>query len=118
MIAAMKIGGITRELANNCVLENIDDRVCTLILDPGHKQLRSAVTEEKLQNALRRYRGTSLKLVINTEKTAIDTPAVQLTKEREDRQQAAIDAIHSDENIQALKEHFDARVLPGTIEPV
>ncbi len=118
MIVAMKIGGMTRELANNCVLENIDDKVCTLILDPGHKQLRSAVTEEKLQNALRHYRGTSLKLVINTEKTAVDSPAVQLTKEREDRQQAAIDAINSDENIQALKEHFDARVLPGTIEPV
>lgn len=118
MIVAMKIGGMTRELANNCILENIDDKVCTLILDPGHKQLRSAVTEEKLQNALRRYRGTSLKLVINTEKTVIDTPAVQLIKAREDRQQVAVDAINSDENIQALKEHFDARVLPGTIEPV
>ena len=118
MIVAMRIGGMTRELANNCILENIDDKVCTLVLDPGHKQLRSAVTEEKLQNALRRYRGTSLKLVINTEKTVIDTPAVQLIKAREDRQQAAVDAINSDENIQALKEHFDARVLPGTIEPV
>jgi DNA polymerase-3 subunit gamma/tau len=118
MIVAMKIGGMTRELANNCILENIDDKVCTLILDPGHKQLHSAVTEEKLQNALRRYRGTSLKLMINTEKTVIDTPAVQLIKAREDRQQAAVDAINSDENIQALKEHFDARVLPGTIEPV
>jgi DNA polymerase III subunit gamma/tau len=118
MIVTMRIGGMTRELANNCILENIDDKVCTLVLDPGHKQLRSAVTEEKLQNALRRYRGTSLKLVINTEKTVIDTPAVQLIKAREDRQQAAVDAINSDENIQALKEHFDARVLPGTIEPV
>jgi DNA polymerase-3 subunit gamma/tau len=67
---------------------------------------------------LQAYRGTALKLVINTEKAAIDTPAVQLAKAREDRQQAAVDAINSDENIQALKEHFDARVLPGTIEPV
>jgi DNA polymerase-3 subunit gamma/tau len=118
MIIAMKIGGMTRELANNCVLDSIDDKVCTLILEPGHKHLRSAVTEEKLQSALQRYRGTSLKLVINTEKIAVDTPAVQLIKEREDRQQAAVDAINSDENIQALKEHFDARVLPGSIEPV
>ncbi|MEF3076312.1 DNA polymerase III subunit gamma/tau [Methylobacter sp. Wu1] len=118
MVVAMKIGGMTRELANNCVLDSIDDKVCTLILDPGHKHLRSAVTEEKLQSALQRYRGTSLKLVINTEKIAVDTPAVQLIKEREDRQQAAVDAINSDENIQALKEHFDARVLPGSIEPV
>jgi len=118
MIAAMKISGLTRELAHNCVLENIDDTVCTLILDPGHKQLRSSRTEENLQKALQDYRGTPLKLVINTEKTAIDTPAVQLTKEREDKQQAAVDAINSDSNIQALKEHFGARIMPGTIEPV
>jgi DNA polymerase-3 subunit gamma/tau len=118
MIAAMKTNSLTRELANNCVLENIDDTVCTLVLDPGHKQLHSARTEENLRKALQAYRGTPLKLVINVKQTTIDTPAVQLTKEREDKQQAAIEAINSDENIQALKEHFDARVMPGTIEPV
>ncbi|MDD4907040.1 MAG: DNA polymerase III subunit gamma/tau [Methylobacter tundripaludum] len=118
LIAAMKINGLTRELANNCVLENIDDTVCTLLLDPGHKQLHSVRTEENLRKALQAYRGTLLKLVINVKQTAIDTPAVQLTKEREDKQQAAVEAINSDENVQALKEHFDARVMPGTIEPV
>lgn len=118
MVAAMKISGLTRELAHNCVLENIDDSVCTLILDPGHKQLRSARTEENLQKALQAYRKAPLKLVITTEKTAIATPAVQLTKAREDKQQAAVDAINADENVQALKEHLGARIMPGTIEPV
>jgi DNA polymerase-3 subunit gamma/tau len=117
MVAAMKISGLTRELAHNCVLENIDDTVCTLILDPGHKQLRSARTEENLQKALQAYRKAPLKLMITTEKTTVATPAVQLTKQREDRQQAAVDAINSDENVQALKEHLGARVMPGTIEP-
>jgi len=118
MITAMKINGLTRELAHNCVLESIDDSVCTLILDPGHKQLRSTRTEENLQKALQAYRGAPVKLVIHTKTITSDTPAVQLIKEREDRQQAAVDAIHSDSNIQALKEHFDARIMPGTIEPV
>jgi len=118
MVAAMKINGLTRELAHNCVLENIDDSVCTLILDPGHKQLRSARTEENLQKALQAYRKSPLKLVITTEKTAVATPAVQLTKAREDKQQAAVDAINSDENVQALKEHLGARIMPGTIEPI
>ncbi len=118
MVAAMKISGLTRELAHNCVLENIDDTVCTLILDPGHKQLRSTRTEENLQKALQTYRKTPLKLVITTEKTTVATPAVQLTKAREDKQQAAVDAINSDENVQSLKEHLGARVMPGTTEPV
>ena len=118
IVAAMKISGLTRELAHNCVLENIDDTVCTLILDSGHKQLRSSRTEENLQKALQAYRKTPLKLVITTEKITVATPAVQLTKAREDKQQAAVDAINSDENVQALKDHLGARVMPGTIEPI
>ena len=118
MIAAMKLTGFTRELANNCVLAHLDDTVCNLILDEGHKHLRRPASEENLQKALQTYRGAPLKLVINAEKTAIATPALQQIKDRENRQQAAIEAINSDDNIQALKEHFDARIMPGTIEPV
>jgi DNA polymerase III subunit gamma/tau len=116
MIVAMKLTGLTREFANNCVLENIDDKVCTLIIDPDY--IRGARAEETLQKALQAYRSTPFKLVIKAKKTTQDTPAVQLTKEREDKQQAAVEVINSDHNIQALKDHFDARVLPGTIEPV
>ncbi len=116
MIVAMKLSGLTKEFASNCVLESIDDKVCTLIVDPDH--IRGARTEETLQKALQAYRGAPLKLVINAKKITQDTPAVQLTKEREDRQQAAVEFINTDHNIQALKDRFDARVLPGTIEPV
>jgi DNA polymerase-3 subunit gamma/tau len=118
MIAAMNLTGLTRELANNCVLARIDDKVCNLVLDEGHTHLRRPASEEKLQKALQAYRGSPLKLVINVEKTTVATPALQQIKDREDRQQAAIEAINSDDNIQALKDHFDARVMPGTIEPV
>jgi len=116
MIVAMKLNGMTREFANNCVLESIDNTVCNLIVDPDY--ISGSGTQEKLQKALQAYRGTPVNLVVKAKKTTIDTPAVQLTKEREDKQQASVDAINSDHNIQALKDHFDARVLPGTIEPV
>jgi len=118
IISAMDIKGLTKELANNCILKNIDDKVCTLILDPGHKHLLTSRAQENLQKAIQTYRGASLKLVINSEKLTTDTPAVLVTKERADKQQAAMDAIHSDDNIQALKEHFGARIMPGTIEPL
>jgi DNA polymerase-3 subunit gamma/tau len=67
---------------------------------------------------LQAYRNAPLKLVINAEKTTTATPAVQLTKAREDKQQAAVDAINADENVLALKEHLGARIMPGTIEPI
>ena len=116
MIVDMKLDGFTREFANNCSLDAIDDNVCTLIINPSH--IRRAKAEETLQKALQAYRGTLVKLVIKEKKNTLETPAVLLIKEREDKQQAAVEAINSDLNIQALKEHFDARILPGTIEPV
>lgn len=118
MIAAMRIGGMTRELANNCVLQSIDDKVCTLLLDPGHKQLSGARTVEKLQKSLQDFYGKPIKLNIITEKAEVDTPAVQLQKDREELQRSAVEAIENDETVHALKERFDARILPGTIEPV
>ena len=118
IVVAMKLGGMTRELANNCVLETIDDKICHLILDPGHTQLISSRAEEKLQNAIRKYYGKPVKLSIKTEKMESDTPAKQLIQQNEDRQQEAVNSINADENVQALKDQLGARVLPGSIEPV
>ncbi len=118
MIRAMKLRGMTRELANNCVLEAIDEKICQLALDPGHKQLKSEKTVEKLQQALSTYTGKPIKLAIKVKKVENQTPAVNINKQREEKQKAAIDAIENDENVRALKEHFDARVIPGSISPV
>ena len=116
MINAMKLTGPTREFANNCVLENIDDKVCTLIIDPNF--IRGGRAEDTLQKALQAYCGTAIKLVVHAKKTTLATPAVYLNQEREDRQQAAVEAINQDPIVLALKDQFDARVMPGTIEPV
>ncbi|WP_459991107.1 DNA polymerase III subunit gamma/tau [Methylosoma difficile] len=117
MIENMGLTGLARELANHCVLQHIDDHVCKLVIDPGH--IRSPRSENTLQEALQKYRGSPLKLQIDTQTNIADaTPAAQIAKAREDRQQAAVDAIQTDPNIQALKEHFDARIIPGTITPV
>lgn len=118
MIAIMQLEAIIKELANNCVLEHMNDGTCKLQLAASHQQLLTPQREKKLQTALQDYRGTPLKLVINIVETDIETPAVQSVRNAEERQQAAVAAINSDANILALKEQFDARVMPGTIEPV
>ncbi len=117
MIDAMKIRGMTKELANNCIFEGMDDNAFRLIIDPAHQNLLGGKSEEKLQKALQSYFGKALKLRITKQKTDNETPAVKLQREQEERQQAAVTAINSDENIQALKEYFGARVISGSIEP-
>ncbi|MGJ0484975.1 MAG: DNA polymerase III subunit gamma/tau [Methylomicrobium sp.] len=118
MISAMRLESITKQLAQQCALQSIDDHTCTLLLDPAFQTMLSPMRTEKLQTALRTLLGKSVKLTILIEKPTTATPAEQLIKQREDQQQAAVDAIEADQNIKALKEHFGARVIPGTIEPV
>ena len=118
MVVAMKVRGMTRELANNCVLASIDDTSCNLVLTPGHSQLISPRAQEKLQQALQQYCGKPIKLHIKTEETDNVTPAQQIIQKKQDIQQSAVDSINADEGVQALKENFDARVMPGTIEPI
>ena len=117
IIAALNISGRTRELANNCVLDGIGDSSCRLLLDPGFQQVGSKA-EENLRAALQNYYGKSLKLVITQQAVQQMTPALEMQKAREDRQQAAVDSINTDSNVQALKDTFGARVMPGSIEPL
>ena len=117
MIAGMKLTGMTKEFASHCALESIDEKTCHLIINPNH--IISSKAQDSLQTALQKYTGSAqLKLTIKSTKTSIETPAVQIIKEREDLQQASVDTINTDENILILKSQFDARILPGTIEPV
>ncbi len=118
IVVAMKVGGMTRELANNCVMQSLDDSTCHLMLTPGHTQLISPRAQEKLQQAIQQYVGKPIKLHIKTEENDNTTPAQQRVQKTQDTQQAAVDSINDDENVQALKDSFDARVMPGTIEPL
>lgn len=118
MIARMRLEGMTRQLANNCILERIDDDHCCLIVDINHQHLCGGVPETKLQQALQKLRGTNLKLAINPAKAVLSTPATALIKAGIDKQQAAVESINNDKNILALKTQFDARIMPDTIEPL
>lgn len=117
IITALNIGGRTRELANNCVLDSIDQHQCRLLIDPSYQRI-GTIAEDKLREALQHYFARPLKLQIVEQTAPQLTPALEMQKAREDRQQAAVDSINADRNIQALKDQFGARIMPGSIEPL
>lgn len=118
IVSAMQISGMARELANNSVLHSVDDKLCTLVLDSKHEQLRNKRVEERLQKALQAYYKKPLKLIIKIGNTENETPAIISSKQREQRQRAAEIEIIEDANVRALAETFDAKILPGSTEPL
>jgi DNA polymerase-3 subunit gamma/tau len=118
IVSKMNLRGFALQLANNCLLKSLDDKSCKLLLDAGHAQLKSPRAEEKLQKALQNYCSHPIKLMIELGKADDVTPAKKIIQKEQQRQQQAIDSINNDDNVQALKEHFDARVLSDTTEPL
>jgi DNA polymerase III subunit gamma/tau len=117
IIAAMGLVGQTKEFANNCALEHIDNTQCILMIDPNY--LVTANTKERLQQKLQTYLGNSnLKLTLKSQKNSHITPAIQQQQQRDDRQQTAVEAINNDANVIAIKEQFNARIEPGSIKPL
>ena len=48
----------------------------------------------------------------------IETPAQTQTRETNERQQQAEQAIEEDGFVQAMKENFNAEIVPGSVKPV
>jgi DNA polymerase-3 subunit gamma/tau len=117
IIQALALSGRTKELANNCVLDQMDDNECRLLIDPSFQRIGTKA-EDNLRAALQNHFGKPLKLVISNGVSQQLTPALEQQKAQSDKQQAAVDSIQADATVESINTRFGARILPGTIEPL
>ncbi len=118
IIAALKLTGILRELAGNCVLQQRDASGIRLTLDHAHAHFLNTQRERQLEKALQDYFAAPLKLEIVSGLPEEETPAASRTRVARDRQQAAVAAIQEDSEVKILQEAFDAQIIPETVQPL
>ncbi len=118
IVAATGVQAMTLQLANNCLLKSINDQQCLLQLAPSHETLNTKSAFTNLEQALQAYYGKPIKLIITLEHGNDVTPAVVQERQREERHQAAATTIEQDPTVTALKNVFDATILPGSTEPI
>ncbi len=120
IVKSLGLDGMAKQLAANCVVKNFTDEKLHLLVAPSHASMLSAGIEQRLNSALVAYYGHNINLHIETGETAVlneETPAEQLKKEQQNRLKQAEQAIAQDDNIRALKETFNAQVLPNSVQP-
>ncbi len=117
ILVNLKVGRSIKEFAKHCILESISDTECRLNLDPEFQSLLDSDYTQKIETALREMFGKPLKLHIDVKTLAAHTPAQQVVHAQENRQQSAVESIQNDQNVAYLQNHFDAQVLPETIQP-
>lgn len=118
VVDQLSLGGIAKQLANNCVYDYWDGVTLSLKLDQAHQHMLVGSTEQRLHAALQAYLGRELKLKIAPETVQAATPAKIQAQVVADRQQAAEVAILEDPMVLALEARFGAAVIPGSVRPV
>ncbi len=118
MIQSMRLGGMTLELANNCQLLGMEGNTINLSVDPAFGTFRTARLEGNLEKGLQAYFKRPIKLNLISEKPTQETPAAQILRRNQERQQSAETEIEQDPIVLALKERLDARIVPGSIKPL
>lgn len=118
LIGVLKLGGMVKQLAENCTLAVQTDSLMHLHLDPAHAHLLSPSLESKLADALAAQFGPAMKLRIETEVAHEETPAQQQSRLARERQQAAEQSIAQDDTVRTLQETFGAQVQQDTVRPL
>ena len=118
VVDQLSLGGIAKQLANNCVYDYWDGVTLSLKLDQAHQHMLVGSTEQRLHAALQAHVGRELKLKIAPETVQAATPAKIQAQAVFDRQQAAEVAIREDPMVLALEARFGAAVIPGSVRPV
>jgi DNA polymerase-3 subunit gamma/tau len=116
--AQLRLVGMARQLAHHCELAGIDQHSITLRLPPLHKHLLSPPAQAKLQSELERHFGRSLRLSIQLEHAAGETPVARSNNIKRERQERAIAAIEEDPFVREVVELFDATINESSIKPL
>ncbi len=118
VVEQLKLGGISRQLANNCVFHSWDGQRLELKLDAAHQNMCVGATEQRLQKALSTAAGREVKLQITAETLEQATPAKIEAQEVADRQHSAEQMMAADPMVKELEAQMGAQLIAGSVKPV
>lgn len=111
LVTQLQIGGVTKMVADNCILLELDLPRCKLVLDARHETLLSDAQQKQLQRALSETLEQQVELSIEVAEVQAETPARRNERLAQERQQAAEREIAQDPNVASLLSDFGASVV-------
>ncbi len=118
VVSSLDLGGISRQLAENCQYRDWDGATLTLTLDPAHQHMRVDSSEQRLVKALQEFLGTDLNLKILVAQPESETPAQKQARARVERQREAEQSMSDDPVVRAAEEQFGARLITESVKPI
>jgi DNA polymerase-3 subunit gamma/tau len=117
LLAAARVSGAVRSLADHCELESqVGDRI-NLVIAKDKTNFNTDNVRGRLQKALGEHLGREIKLTIAVGEPPRPTPAERRESTENERMRAAREAIERDPTVRAVQAAFDAVLEPDSIQP-
>ncbi len=118
LLAELRLKGPTLALAQHCVIKSLSDTQLELLLDPKHALLRNPKHNQRIAEALNTYFNRPMGVSIDLATTELEaTPSALKESDNKARQSAAEQAIHTNQNVQAMLEAFNGTLVKESIMP-
>ena len=119
VVNSLGLGGLVKQLAINCTMQQRDGCNILLQIASGHSNLINPKAKQRLQQALGEYFNIDAQLDIKVvDQVETESPAQTVQRETVERQEQAVVAVNEDSFTQTLKEQFNAEIIPGSVKPV
>jgi DNA polymerase III subunit gamma/tau len=118
VVAALRLGGMAKMLADHCELVSQADDAVTLRVGEADKHLLDRAYQDKLVGALRDKYGATLKVAFEIGAAAEQTPQQVRTRIKQARQAEAVAAIESDPFVRELVDQFGGQIDANSIQPL
>jgi DNA polymerase III subunit gamma/tau len=118
ILAQLDLGGLARQLANNCVLLGRSGSLVRLGLDPRNQMMKVQGAVDKLTQALSKHFGEPVRLEFEAPVAGLETPAQAEQRAVVEEFDSARQSLESDPAVRALRETFGATLLPDSVRPL
>ncbi|HCR97215.1 MULTISPECIES: DNA polymerase III subunit gamma/tau [Halomonas] len=115
---SLGLGGLTRSLAANCLLESDDGNTLTLRLDPSQAAMQAEIHKTRIERALSEQGvPRRVEFVVAELSTQSETPRQREERLNQEQHAQAVDLLNHDPNIQKLQQAFGATLIESTVKP-
>ncbi|CAM4025272.1 DNA polymerase III subunit gamma/tau [Vreelandella rituensis] len=115
---ALGLGGLTRNLAAHCIVEEDNGTILRLRLDPNQAAMQADVHQQRLEKSLASQgfpRKVSFEVAALPDE--LETPRQRETRHSRERHALAVAALNKDPHVQKLQQVFGAKLIESSVKP-
>ncbi|MGO2580761.1 MAG: DNA polymerase III subunit gamma/tau C-terminal domain-containing protein, partial [Halomonas sp.] len=115
---SLGLGGLTRNLAGNCLVESDDGKLLTLRLDPSQAAMQAEVHQTRIERALgEQGKPRRVAFYVAELPSNVETPRKREERLNKERHAQAVDLLNHDPHVQKLQQAFGAKLIESSVKP-